>query len=71
MRYITMKYYSAIKENEMMPYAATGMGLENVILSKSGERQIPNNITYTWNLKEMTQMNYLQNRNRFTDIEKN
>ena len=66
-----MKYYSAIKENEMMPYAATGMGLENVILSKSGERQIPNNITYTWNLKEMTQMNYLQNRNRFTDIEKN
>ena len=55
----------------MMPYAAIGMDLENVILSKSGERRIPNNITYTWNLKEMTQMNYLQNRNRFTDIEKN
>ena len=37
-------------------------------LSKSGERQIPNNITYMWNLKEMTQINYLKKRNRSTDI---
>ena len=29
----TMEYYSAIKKNEIMPYAATSMDLENVILS--------------------------------------
>ena len=64
----TTQYYSTIKKNEIMPYAATQMDLKSVILSQSGERQIQNDITYTWNLKEITQMNYLQNRNRFTDI---
>ena len=35
-----------------MPFAATWMQLEMIILSKSEtERQIPNDITYTWNLK--------------------
>ena len=29
-----MEYYSAIKNNEIMPLAATWMDLENVILSK-------------------------------------
>ena len=43
-----MEYYSAIKRNEIMPSAATWMDLEIVILS---ERQIPYDITYTWNLK--------------------
>ena len=32
------------------------------------ERQILDNITYTWNCKN-NQMNYLQNRNRLTDTE--
>ena len=29
-----MEYYPAIKENEIMPYAATWMGLEIVTLSE-------------------------------------
>ena len=50
----TMEYYSAIKRNEIMPFASTWMELEIIILSevKSGrERQIPYDITYVWNLK--------------------
>ena len=37
----TMEYYSAIKKNEIMPFAATWMQLEIIILSKVRERQIP------------------------------
>ena len=37
-----MKYYSAIKRSEIMPFATTWMKLEIIILSKSErERQIP------------------------------
>ena len=37
-----MEYYSAIKKNEIMPFAATWMDVEMIILSKSErERQIP------------------------------
>ena len=48
----TMEYYSAIKKNEIMPFAATWMQLEILILSKSErERQRPYDTTYMWNLK--------------------
>ena len=33
------------------------------------ERQISSDIPYMWNLKQMIQMNLLQQRNRITDIE--
>ena len=48
-----MEYYSAIKKNEIMPFAATWMDTEIIILSEVSqtEKQISYDITYTWNLK--------------------
>ena len=35
----TVEYYSAIKKNERMPFAATWMELENLILSEIRKRK--------------------------------
>ena len=45
----TMEYYSAIKKNKIMPFAATRMKLETLTLSEvksERERQIPYDITH-------------------------
>ena len=42
-----MKYYSAIKKNEIMPFAEARMDLEIIILS-----EVKDDITYMWNLKK-------------------
>ena len=42
----TMKYYSAIKQNEIMPFAVTWMDLVIVILSEVRQRGISYDITY-------------------------
>ena len=34
----TMEYYSAIKKNEIMPFAATRMDLEIIILSEVSQK---------------------------------
>ena len=50
----TREYYSAIKKNEMLPFATTWMDLGIIILSEvksDRERQISYNITYMWSLK--------------------
>ena len=49
----TMEDYSAIKKNEIMPFAATRVDLEILILSKVGQKEKDKyhvNITYMWNL---------------------
>ena len=33
-----MEYYSAIKKNDIMPFAATWMELENLILSEMSQK---------------------------------
>ena len=47
-----MEYYSAIKKNDIVPFTATWMELETLILSEmsQNDRQIPYAITYNWNL---------------------
>ena len=46
-----MKYYSAIKENEIMPSAGTWMDLETVIMSEISQTEISYDTPYMWNLK--------------------
>ena len=45
----TMEYYSAMKQNEIMPFAATWLDLEIMRLS---QRHISYDITYICNLKK-------------------
>ena len=35
----TMEYYSAIKKNEIMPFAATWMDLEDIMLSEIRQKE--------------------------------
>ena len=35
----TMEYYSAIKKNDIIPFAATWMGLETLILSEVSQKE--------------------------------
>ena len=35
----TMEYYSAVKKNEIMPFAATRMDLESVILIEVSQKE--------------------------------
>ena len=70
MVYTTMEYYSTIAKNEIMPFAATWINLEIIILKvkEDRKRQIPSDITYIWKLKYGT--NYLIYKTyRLTDRE--
>ena len=47
-----IEYKSAIKKNEVMPFAAAWMDPEIIIFSEEREGQIPYDITYMWNIKK-------------------
>ena len=50
----TMEYYSAIKKNEIMPFAATWMELETLILNEVSQKEKDKYHTISlnmWNLK--------------------
>ena len=53
----TREYYSAIKKNEMMPFAATWMDLQIIIRSEISQRQISYDINLYIESIKMIQMN--------------
>ena len=53
-----MEYFSVIKKNKIMPFSATWMDLEIVILSEVSQTEKDKYHTaYICNLKKMVQMN--------------
>ena len=53
----TMKYYSAIKKNEILPFATKWMDLEGIMLSEINQAEkdiLYVIITYMWNRKNKT-----------------
>ena len=60
----TVEYYSSIKKNEILPFAATWMDLESITLSKISqtERQILYGIAYMRNPKNNTNEVYAKQK---------
>ena len=50
----TMEYYSAIKKNEILPFATTWMQLEGIMLSEIRERQKSYDFTHMRTLRDKT-----------------
>ena len=65
---LRMEYCSAIKKNEIMPFAATWMDLERIILSKMSQRE-KDKYCVMWDLKYETDK-LLYETEKDSDIEK-
>ena len=53
----TMEFYSAVRKKELLPFVTAWMKLESIRLSENkpgGERQIPYDLTFKWNLINKT-----------------
>ena len=61
-----MEYYSAIKKHEIMPFAATWLDLEIIILSEVRQRKT--NITDMRNLIKMIQQNLQREKTKDFNI---
>ena len=48
-----MEYYSAMKKNEIIPFATTWMNLEIIILNEVRQRQISYDIIYIVESKKL------------------
>ena len=50
----TTEYYTAIKKNEILPFAATWIDLEDIILSEVSQTEKDKHYmtSHTWNLKK-------------------
>ena len=66
----TMECHSAVRKNKIMPFAATWMQLEMIILSEVSQRKT-NTIWYHLYMESKIwhKWIYLWNRNRLTDVE--
>ena len=56
----TMEYYSTIKKNEIIPFAATWMDLEIIILSEISQKDKYHMISLMCGILNITQMNLSQ-----------
>ena len=65
-----MEHYSSIKKNEILPFSATWMDLENIMLSEISvtEKNKYCLTSHIWNLKYNTNES-IYKTNRLTDIE--
>ena len=67
-----MEYYLAMKKNAIMPFAATWMDLEIVILSEVSQTEKEKYcmiLLICGIYKKLYKWTYLQNRNKLTDLE--
>ena len=65
----TIEYYSAIKKNEIMPFAATWMDLEIIILSEVSQTEKDKSYDIMQNLKKKNDTNELiYKTNRLADL---
>ena len=50
-----MKYYLAMRNNEILPFATTWMELEGIMLSEISQRKISYVFTHMWILRNLTE----------------